>query len=98
MISYLAGEYGKAGFIITRDDDENLLSDRELPWMKEAYNRHQKLILKVTGAFLKRILSKMRSPQRHDEADLQLNRLLDRYTRNYLGEPTRPSRKRKRKH
>jgi hypothetical protein len=97
MNAYLTGEYGNAGFIITRDDTENLLSDRELPWMREIYNRHKKLVVKLTGGFLRRILSKLRSPQRHDEADQQLNKLFDIYTRNYLGEPTRPGRRRKKK-
>jgi hypothetical protein len=69
MTTYLAGEYGNAGFIITRDDSENLLSDRELPWMREIYNRQKKLVVKLTGSFLRRILSKLRSPQRHDEAE-----------------------------
>jgi hypothetical protein len=79
MASYLVGEYGTAGFIVTRDDDEGLLSDRELPWMKEIYNGQRKLVVKLTGRFFRRILSKLRSPQRHDEADLQLDLLLDRY-------------------
>lgn len=96
MLSYLGGDYGGAGFIITRDENENLLADKELPWMREMYNRHQKLIIKLTGRFLTRILSKMRSVQRHDEADVQLNRLVDQYTRNYLGEPI-TKRKRKRR-
>lgn len=97
MTTYLAGEYGNAGFIVTRDDSENLLSDRELPWMREIYNRQKKLVVKLTGSFLRRILSKLRSPQRHDEADQQLNKLFDVYTRNYLGEPTRPARRRRKK-
>jgi hypothetical protein len=97
MTTYLTGEYGNAGFIVTRDDDENLLSDRELPWMRELYSGQRKLIVKLTGTFFRRILSKLRSPQRHDEADLQLNKLFDRYTRNYLGEPTRPSKRGRRR-
>lgn len=87
MLSYSTGEYGRACFIITRDDSDNLLSERELPWMKEMYTKHQRLIVKITGRFVTRILSKMRTPQRHDEADAQLNKLFDKYTRNYLGEP-----------
>ena len=65
--------------------------------LREIYNRQKKLVVKLTGSFLRRILSKLRSPQRHDEADQQLNKLFDIYTRNYLGEPTRPGRKRKKK-
>jgi hypothetical protein len=98
MTTYLTGEYGNAGFIVTREENEDLLSDRELPWMREIYNKHHKLVVKLTGTFFRRILSKLRSPQRHDEADQQLNKLLDRYTRNYLGEPTRGRKRRKRGH
>lgn len=97
MTTYLTGEYGNAGFIVTRDETENLLSDRELPWMREIHNKQHKLVVKLTGTFFRRILSKLRSPQRHDEADLQLNKLFDRYTRNYLGEPTRPGARRRKK-
>ena len=97
MASYLGDEYGKLGFIITRDNNENLLSERELPWMKEYYNRNRLLIIKLTGKFLCRILSKMRSPQRHDEADIQSNRLLDQYIRIYLGEQAEPRRRKKKK-
>ena len=95
MTTYLTGEYGSAGFIVTREENEDLLSDRELPWMREMYTKQHKLVVKLTGTFLRRILSKLRSPQRHDEADLQLNKLFDRYTRNYLGEPTRGAKRRK---
>jgi Cdc6-like AAA superfamily ATPase len=97
MTTYLTGEYGNAGFIVTRDETDNLLSDRELPWVREIHSKQRKLIVKLTGTFFRRILSKMRSPQRHDEADLQLNKLFDRYTRNYLGEPTRPAAKRRKR-
>lgn len=98
MTTYLTGEYGNAGFIVTREENEDLLSDRELPWMREMYNKQHKLVVKLTGTFLRRVLSKLRSPQRHDEADLQLNKLFDRYTRNYLGEPTRGAKRRKTRH
>jgi hypothetical protein len=82
---------------VTREENEDLLSDRELPWLREIYNKQHKLVVKLTGAFLRRILSKLRSPQRHDEADLQLNKLFDRYIRNYLGEPIRPGKRQRRK-
>jgi Cdc6-like AAA superfamily ATPase len=98
MSTYLNGEYGNAGFMITREDNEDLLSNRELPWMREIYNKQHKLVVKLTGTFLRRILSKLRSPQRHDEADQQLDKLFDRYTRHYLGEPTKLSKRRKRRH
>jgi len=90
MASYLGDEYGNLGFIITRDANEDLLSDRELPWVREYYHRKRLIVVKLTGRFFSRVLSKMRSPQRHDEADAQLNRLLDQYIRLYFGEQPKP--------
>ena len=85
MLSYLTGEYGKCGFIITRDKAIELEKDKELGWVKEMYDKHSGvLIVKLTGAFFASLLSKLRNPQRHDEASIRLNKLFDTYTRLYL--------------
>ena len=95
MASYLGDRYGQLGFVVTRANDENLISGVELTWVRELSNKKNILVVKLTGKFFSRILSKMRSPQRHDEADSQLNKLLDRYERLYLGEPSRPTPRKK---
>ncbi len=84
MLSYLCHEYGKLGFIITRDADESLRKEKELPWLKEMYYTHNVMIIKLTATWLMKYLSKARSPQKHDAADVALGGLLDRYCRNYL--------------
>ena len=85
MLSYLTGEYGKCGFIITRDKGIELSKDKEVKWVKELYDKHNGvLIVKLTGSFFASLLSKLRNPQRHDEANVRLNKILDTYTRLYL--------------
>ena len=85
MLSYLTGEYGKCGFIITRDKGIELSKDKEVNWVREMYDKHDGvLIVKLTGSFFTALLSKLRNPQRHDEANIRLNKLLDTYTRLYL--------------
>lgn len=82
--SYLVRDYGKLGFIITREVDESLKKDKDLAWVREIWHESGRLIVKITGAWLSKYLSKVRSPQKHDAADVALEGLLDRYSRNYL--------------
>jgi len=96
MLSYLTGEYGKLGFIICRDHTDNLVKGKELEWMKEMYTSHHVLIVKLTGKFFCTLLSKLRSPQKHDAPDKALNHILDTYTRLYIsggGKKAKPARK-----
>lgn len=82
--SYLYKDYGRLAFIINRDHSENLEKHKELTWVKEVYDNHNKLIIKLPSKFLERHLSKMRSPQKHDEVNKQLSKLIDQYIRTYL--------------
>ncbi|WP_432341247.1 P-loop ATPase, Sll1717 family [Yersinia enterocolitica] len=82
--SYLTKEYGRMAFIINRDHSENLEKHRELTWVKELYDNHSKIVVKISAKFLERNLLKMRSPQKHDEINKQLNKLIDLYIRTYL--------------
>ncbi|HEU5124202.1 MAG TPA: hypothetical protein VFW05_09090 [Verrucomicrobiae bacterium] len=84
MNSYLVRDYGEIGFIITRETDESLKKDKDLAWVREIYHEHNRLIVKLTATWLTKYLSKSRSPQKHDAADIALDGLLDRYVRNYL--------------
>ena len=92
--SYLTGPYGKLGFIITRDNDENLRAGKDLDWVKEMFTSHQVLIIKLPAKFICKMLQKLRSPEKHDAVDHQMGSLLDTYERNYLSiKSTRTSRK-----
>jgi hypothetical protein len=85
MLSYLHDKYGGIGFIVTRDDDENLHAGRELDWVREIYTGHKKLVVRLNAKFFQRLLGKLRSPEKHDVVDKSLNALLDKYERRYLG-------------
>lgn len=89
MLSYLSGEYGRLGFIITRDEDENLRKGKELEWMREMYSSHGVLIVKLSGKYFVQMLSKIRSQQKHNAPDKSLNGLLDRYARMYIAGVTK---------
>lgn len=84
MHSYLCDDYGRLGFIVTRDASESLSKDRELVHFLEMYHKHQVMIVKLTGRYLCTMLSKLRNPKKHDEPDNLLHKLLDRYSRMYL--------------
>lgn len=73
--SYLFKDYGRLAFIINRDYSENLEKHKELIWVKELYDNHNKLVIKLPSKFLERHLSKMRSPQKHDEVNKQLRKV-----------------------
>jgi len=96
LASYLTGPYGRIGFVVTRDVDFSPRKGRELDWIRELYMSHtpRVLVVKLTGKYLSNLLSKLRSPQRHDAADRALNGLLDMYERNYLSLPSTIVRKR----
>lgn len=82
--SYLCKEYGNFAFIITRAFNNNLEKDKELYWAKEMYNNHQKVIIKLSYKFIEKHLKKIRSPQKHDALEKELNSLLDTYIRSYF--------------
>ena len=82
--SYLCNEYGNLAFIICRDTDNNLTSGKDLDAAKEIYHNHKKLIIKISERFLVKHLSKLRSPQKHDAANKEIEKLIDPYIRTYL--------------
>jgi len=94
LSTYLVGPYGRLGFIVTRDPEENIKAGAELDWVREIYNTQQKLIVRLSFKILVRILGKLRNPEKHDVVESTLNAMLDKYERTYLSLPsTRNSRK-----
>ena len=77
--------------MITRDTAVEL-EKTELAWMTEMFTSHGVKIVKLTGRFLSRLLSKLRNPQKHDEGEQRLTSLLDDYDRVYISGRT-PSRR-----
>lgn len=94
--SYLTGGYGKLGFIINRDQDENLIAGKDLDWTKEMHQSHGVLIIKLPGKFLCKLLQKLRSPEKHDAIDQQMWTLLNKYELNYLNIKSSNTRKKPR--
>ena len=95
LFSYLHDSYGNLGFIVTRDDDENLHAGSELDWVREMFTSHKKLVVRITAKFLQKLLGKLRSPEKHDAVDKAINSLMDRYERTYLGLQSTQSSRRK---
>jgi hypothetical protein len=87
--SYLTGEYGKLGFIVTRDETVDLYSNRDVEWVRELYMTHQVLVIKLTGKYFTKLLYKLRFPRRLDDVNDALHKLLDTYTRLYLAGQTK---------
>jgi hypothetical protein len=83
LTSYLTGEYGNFGVIVTRTANE-ALTDVERGWVKEAYHTHKKLIMLLPAAMLARAVGKVRSPKRHDYADNMLQKRMDTFVRSYI--------------
>ena len=85
VASYLTGECGRCGFVVNRDDImEPRKGTTELTYTREMYDKQNKLIVKLTAKFLSALLSKLRSPQKHDEANIRLGKVLDNHTRLYI--------------
>lgn len=82
--SYLCNDYGALAFIVTRAVNNNLQKGRELNWARELNSEHRKVVVKLSVKFIEKHLRKLRSPQKHDGLDKELNSLLDTYVRRYF--------------
>jgi hypothetical protein len=81
--SYLGREYGSLGFIICRDNINELSKNRELEAFREFYSLKNHLIIKLTAKQLMAILSKLRSVQKNDDVDRILDKHIDTHIRLY---------------
>ncbi|WP_413708298.1 P-loop ATPase, Sll1717 family [Ralstonia sp. Ralssp110] len=81
--SYLVNEYGRFAFIICRDKQKELSKGADLDAFREFYQLHRSMIVKITASFVVAMLSKLRSPQKYDTADEQLEKHLDAHIRLY---------------
>jgi hypothetical protein len=81
--SYLGKEYGKFAIIICRDKMKELSKESEMGAFREFYNKDGSDILKVTANAMVQALSKIRSPQKFDAADVIFSRHLDTHITMY---------------
>ena len=94
--SYLTDERGRLAFIVTRDDSVDLYAKKDVEWVRDIYEKHNVLIIKLTAKFLSNLLHKLRRPQKHDDVKNAIQRLLDTYAYLYITGKTKPTKKQKR--
>ena len=87
--SYLTGDYGRLGFVVSRSESVDLYKNKDVEWIRELYATHKVLIIKLTGKFLGGQLEKLRKPQKHDAVDNSIHSLLDTYARLYVAGQTK---------
>ena len=96
-LSYTGDPYGSFVTIVNRNSNEGL-SQIERGWVKEFWDRHKVMIFILTAPIISRCIGKLRSRQRFDYSENQLNKRLDTFLRSYLSLRHMPkSRKHKKK-
>lgn len=84
VASYMGGDYGDIAFIITREDGIDLRRGADLDMIRELYARQKKLVVKLNGKYLCKLLRKLTTPAKHDIVNDALHRVLDNYVRLYM--------------
>ena len=92
---YLGREYGTLAFIICRAKSIELSGSESIAFREFYKHQNSSMIVKITASWLVNALSKLRSPQKHDFADIQLSKLLDEYVRVHANE--QPAKKKTRR-
>lgn len=94
---YLGREYGRFAFVICRDQLQEL-QGRDLEAFREFYSLKSHVIVKLTVRRLTSILSKLRNPQKNDDIDRIMDKILDAHIRLYaVGQTERRGRRSKSK-
>jgi hypothetical protein len=84
IAQHLTDESGKVGFLINRSKDNNLKRN-EIDILNDIYETYdKKIIVKLSQKYFTKHLSKIRSPDKHDESNNELTRLLKTYQTKYL--------------
>lgn len=94
MLSYLTGDYGRAGFFLTRAADVTIYKGAELDWIRELYDKHKVLAVKLSAAWLASLLERAAEPGKFDIVEAQLGKLIDNYLRLYVTGQGTPARRR----
>jgi hypothetical protein len=83
LASYLSGEYGSFGLMVTRSPTEGL-SSTERGWVKEIFDSQKKMVFLLPAPMIARAVRKIRSPTRYNYADQMLGKRMDTFVRSYL--------------
>ncbi len=94
MLSYLIGDYGRAGFFLTRAPNVTIYKGAELDWIRELYDKHKVLAVKLSATWLANLLERAAEPGRFDIVEAQLGKLIDDYLRLYVAGQGAPARRR----
>ncbi len=89
----LSEDNGSIVFIVTRDESLEVRKDSDLAWIREIWQNKGTIIIKLSAKILARLLGKLRNPQKHDAVDKQFNGILDSYSRVYLRNVSKKSKK-----
>ena len=92
MLAYLSGDYGRLGFFVTRAGTTELQKGPEVGWVREMYEKHNVLMIKLTADFLQKQLKRLQNPQKHDSVDDSIHSILDSYARLYVSGQAKLSR------
>lgn len=85
LLSYSGKPYGKAGFFITRGDQNELKKNStELNQIQHLWNQHRYLAIILPSEWFARVLAKLRNPAKNDYGNDQLDKLIDLYQRSYI--------------
>ncbi|KJY79787.1 P-loop ATPase, Sll1717 family [Vibrio nigripulchritudo] len=74
----------KISFIISRDKNNNIPKDMELKWVREIYSKYSIIIIKLSSKFIERQLSKSRNPQKHDDINKEISKIIRQYHNMWL--------------
>jgi len=96
--SYLTGGYGRLAFFVTRDDSVDLYAGKDVEWVRELYGTHKVLVVKLTAKYLCNLLNKLCNPQKHDDVNNSIHKLLDNYERLYVAGQSATAKKHKKRH
>ena len=82
-LSYSGGLYGKLVVIVYRSNNEGI-PETDRGWIQEMWHQHNMLVFLIPVSFLSRCISKLRTSQRFNYTEKQLQKRLDTFERNYL--------------
>lgn len=96
VLSYTGNQYGRFAMIVSRTSNE-LLTPREVGWVRELWFSHERIVMIVPAPFLARCLAKVRNPSRYDYPEDAFNKRLDFVERSQLSLAHQKTHKEKRR-
>src|SRR5437667_9195515 len=86
LTSYLTGEYGEFGVIVSRSRSESP-TETEKTWIRTMWTDQRRIVMILPAVVLARCVSKLRDARRFDYTEDTLNKRMDLLVRSYLSIP-----------